>query len=100
MSLWTWLEDLFFVVILKWKKVIVADVLSSAGIAVAGQRISVAYQKAGSSLWSSDGTASTNGTGMSTNTVYLKPGTYNFRATFAGAAGYDPATAQLNNVLV
>ena len=69
-----------------------ATLRDSANSPIANKTIQFFYRASGSTTWTSAGTATTNSSGVASVTV-TTPGTYDFRAYFAGDDQYESAEA-------
>jgi hypothetical protein len=68
---------------------------------LANRTISFEYKPSTATTWTSAGTANTDSSGTASVTVTVTaPGTYDFRARFAGDDQYEPAEATVTNYTV
>jgi hypothetical protein len=73
----------------------------SEGKGIRGKTVSFEYKPSNATAWISAGSATTDSSGAASVTVAVTaPGTYDFRASFAGDDQYEPATATVTNYTV
>jgi len=78
-----------------------ATLRDSAGNALANKSISFYYRTSGSTSWTSAGSANTDLNGNASVAVMVTaPGTYDFRAYFAGNDQYEAAEAVVTSYTV
>jgi hypothetical protein len=80
---------------------LVARLVDSSGNPLANRTISFAYRQSGNATWTDAGTANTDSTGAASVTVTVAtPGTYDFKASFAGDSQYDASEISTTNYTV
>ena len=73
----------------------------SAGNPLANKTISFEYKPSTAATWTSAGTANTDSSGTASVAITVTtPGTYDFRASFAGDNQYEATTATVTNYTV
>ena len=73
----------------------------SAGNPLSGKSISFSYKQSEATTWTDAGSANTDTSGTASVTVTVTtPGTYDFKADFAGDSQYEAATATVTNYTV
>jgi len=78
-----------------------ATLTDSGGSPLAGKTISFKYRASGETTWTDAGTGTTDSSGKASVTVSLAaPGTYDFRAEFAGDDEYEPSSDEKDNVTI
>jgi len=93
MNWWEAIVD-FIYHLFGYRKVTSAAVLrSSGGSLLSAKPVTLNYKKVSEIPFTTDGTSLTV-LGATTNSVYLKSGTYVFQNSFAGGSGYNGSTAQ------
>jgi hypothetical protein len=73
----------------------------SASNPLSGKTISFAYKQSTATTWTNAGTATTDSSGAASVTVTVAtPGTYDFKASFAGDDQYEASDATITNYTV
>ena len=83
------------------RNVLLQATLLSDSAPISGKTITFMHRPSGTTTWIVDGTGTTDPNGVASITITVDvPGTYDFRAEFAGDDYYDASYAEVTNFTI